>query len=202
MVWSIMLAGAAILAAVSPARGATLTVGSATLLQNQQANLDVSITGVSNLFGFQFGLTFDPTVVQVVDVTEGSFLSSFCTGAPPDPCTFFSPPLTIDNATGIVDLLGATLAGADVATGSGVLATLTVRGVGPGTSGLTLTDPLLLLLTTDDLVATAPEQTVSGVISVEGGDVVVPEPATMVLTLLGFGAAALRRVAPPNRSSS
>ena len=38
--------------------------------------VDVDITNVSDLYGYQFDLTFDPNVLQAVSSTEGTFLSS------------------------------------------------------------------------------------------------------------------------------
>ncbi|MBX5326618.1 MAG: PKD domain-containing protein [Candidatus Bathyarchaeia archaeon] len=76
----------------------------------------VDVTGVGNLLSFQCGFYFNPTVLQVVSVSEGGFLSN--NGA--DPILTF--PGTIDNVNGEVIPFGYGLLGVDKAkTGSGHL---------------------------------------------------------------------------------
>src|SRR5690349_16751681 len=54
--------------------------------------VDVNVSGVADLYAFQFDLTFDPTLLFAVLVTEGGFL-------PGGGTTFFIPG-TIDNVGG------------------------------------------------------------------------------------------------------
>ncbi len=37
--------------------------------------LDVMLTGITDLYGYQFSLPFDPTLLQAIAVTEGPFLA-------------------------------------------------------------------------------------------------------------------------------
>ena len=67
--------------------------------------LDVLVTDVLDLYGFEFNLAFDPGVVRVNDTFAGSFLA--LGGA-----TFFIPGL-IDNAAGTVSFVADTLIGPD-----------------------------------------------------------------------------------------
>ncbi len=78
-------------------------------------------TGVS---GFSIGLTFDPTIVHITTVAQGSLVVA-------DPsCTFIPNP---DNATG---KLCIQVACATSLSGSGDFATITFQGQGVGTSNL------------------------------------------------------------------
>src|SRR5580693_6858462 len=38
--------------------------------------VEVDVTGITDLYAFQFDLTFDPTLLSAVSVTEGAFLPS------------------------------------------------------------------------------------------------------------------------------
>ena len=95
----------------------------------EQFTIDLVIADVSNLYGWQVNVTFNPSVLNVDKVTEGPFLKSANKTAMPKP--------SIDNSRGYV-LAAATLmppyppAGA---TGSGVLAniTFTVKSGGGST---------------------------------------------------------------------
>lgn len=134
----------------------------------------VNVADVADLYAFQFDFTFDPSVVGAVDVTEGSFLST--AGS-----TLFEPG-TIDNPLGTITFIAGTLVGAPPgASGSGTLATIRLMGLAPGTSGLTLSNVILLDSALADIRA-----------EIGGGSVsIVPEPATLVL--VSFGLAALGR---------
>jgi len=93
--------------------------------------VDVTVTDVNNLYGWQFLMHFDPDVVQVDNVTEGPFLGS--TGETPFPL-----PPTIDNDQGFV-IAGSTFQlpfPADGVTGNGVLATIAFSVTGRGTINL------------------------------------------------------------------
>ena len=60
----------------------------------QTFDVDVNVTGASDLYAYQMDLTFDPTVLSALSVTEGPFL-------PGGGTTFFIPG-TIDNVGGSV----------------------------------------------------------------------------------------------------
>src|SRR5580658_4444822 len=81
--------------------------------------LDVNISNVRDLYGFQFDLSLAPGVLSAVSITEGSFLAGG--GA-----TFFIPG-TIDNTAGAIALTANALLGSGPGVGdSGTLAVLTV----------------------------------------------------------------------------
>lgn len=90
----------------------------------------INIEAVRNLAGFQFDVVFDPTVLEVVSVEEGTFLSA--TGS-----TYWLPP-NIDNATGVIADIACAKTGSGGATGTGTLASITFRAVGGGESDIRL----------------------------------------------------------------
>src|ERR1017187_8890134 len=65
-----------------------------TVALGQTFTLSVNISGAADLYGYQFDLGFNPTVLQAISVTEGAFLG---TGGP----TIFLPG-TIDNVGGSI----------------------------------------------------------------------------------------------------
>jgi len=93
-------------------------------------SVNLTATDVSELFLWQFNMSFNPAVLQAVSVIEGSFLKQAGTTMRPD------EPL-IDNATGLV-LAGWALFPYPEhgASGSGVLATVTFKVIAEGQSQL------------------------------------------------------------------
>jgi hypothetical protein len=148
--------------------------------------VDVDITNVSDLYGFQFDLTFNPNVLQAVSSTEGTFLSSG--GA-----TYFVPG-TNDNVGGTVaataDTLLAAIPGVN---GGGELAVFTFDAIGAGTSAIGIQNEILL----DSNLNVIPDTTTGGAVTVTSGTATAPEidPASALaaLTLLLGSMAVLRR---------
>jgi general secretion pathway protein D len=138
--------------------------------------VDVLISGASDLYGFQFDLTFNPNVLQASSVTEGSFLSG-------GGSTFFVPG-TIDNAGGNIfataDTLLSPVPGVN---GSGTLAIFDFISVGSGNSPLDLANVIALDSTLDTITVST-----SGA-SVSVPAVAVPEPGGALI--LGLGVAAI-----------
>jgi hypothetical protein len=89
---------------------------------------DVMVEDVANLYTFEFELSFDPALVEGVQVEPGGFLS-------PD----WELQNTIDNDDGLLIYALSQLNPTEPVTGSGALATITWRGVATGTSPITLT---------------------------------------------------------------
>jgi len=92
------------------------------------ATTDVLVENVDNLYGFELHITFDPTLVEGVQVQPGSFLS-------PD----WEIDNTIDNANGIIDYALCQLNPSLPKSGDGILATITWRGKAVGTSPIHFT---------------------------------------------------------------
>ena len=136
----------------------------------------VEISSVSDLYAFQFDISFDPAILSAIDVTEGSFL-------PGGGFTFFIPG-SIDNIGGSIsftaDILLTAVSGVS---GSGTLADLQFQALTVGTSPVNLSNVILL----DSNLSDIPYNTSNGSVSP------VPEPATMLLLgsgllgLVGYG---------------
>lgn len=157
--------------------GAVLFPDSATVGVGDSFSIPVKITAVSDLYAFQFDVSFDPATLQLGQVTEGAFLA---TGG----ATFFVAP-TIDNLAGSATFVMNSLVGPGPGvSGSGDLAILHFGAAAPGSSPVTLSNIILLDSTLADLA-----------IEIEAGQVdvepvtAVPEPGTAILAgglLLGF----------------
>jgi hypothetical protein len=108
---------------------------SQTLTLGDTITIEIQASGVTDLYGMQFDLSFDETKLQYISITEGQFLQS---GA----STFEVGPTSTSN--GLIDnyaitRLSPATTGVD---GSGVLATIEFQALAIGTSSLTLSDTL------------------------------------------------------------
>lgn len=114
-----------------------LSAGSATEPVGATFAIPVSISNVTDLFAFQFDLSFDPSIVQLQSITEGPFLPTAGT-------TFFLPG-TIDNTAGTATFTADALIGPiSGVSGSGVLADFNFEALSEGTSNLTLSNAILV----------------------------------------------------------
>ena len=151
--------------------GSLLTIGSAQVSPGDQITVPVEILGVTDLYAFQFDVSFNPSIISAVSITEGPFLPS----AGP---TFFIPG-TIDNGVGVVSFTADTLLGnIPGASGSGALAFLTLVADAPGTSPLSLSNAILLDSNLGDISFT----TQDGQVIVNN----VPEPSTLSVLAVGL----------------
>jgi len=138
---------------------ATISIQSSPLLASpsQPITLNVTVSGIADLYAFQFDIVVDPGVLSASSVTEGPFLAGAGT-------TLFIPG-TIDNIAGTITSTADTLIGAVAgASGSGTLATtfFTVLDTAPsGASPVTLSNVILLDSNLNDIAATSEQGTVN-----------------------------------------
>lgn len=158
------------LALLSPVQAApVLEMSSATSATG--LDLTVRVKDISDLYGFQFTLNFDRTLLTAVGGTEGSFLMG--AGS-----TFFDPGL-IDNGAGSIAFVFNTLVSAvDGVDGSGDLATFSFDVVQAGLAGFSFSDVLFLDSALNDIPV------VSSGLLVQVGE--VPEPGSLWLAGLGL----------------
>jgi len=159
--------------ATTPSDGGTFTV-------------DVNVSGVTDLYGYQLDLAFNPGVLSAVSVAEGPFLAS---GG--NPTTFL--PGTIDNVGGTVALNADAINGpVSGVSGSGELLAFTFDAIGTGTSSLAIQNEIL----NDSGFNIIPDKPVGSMVTVSAGVASAPEidsaSAVSALTLL-FGSVVVLR---------
>jgi hypothetical protein len=170
----------AVFASAGLIRGADATAivsvdtGTPTVSVGTSMVVNVDITAVSDLYGFQFDLGFNPTVLSVGVSNEGTLL-------PGGGATFFVPG-TNDNVGGSVTATADTLLTAiSGVTGTGTLASFDFTAIGAGISALTLSNLFFL----DSSLTPIVDYTTSGGLVTVNQATSIPEPST--LGLLGLG---------------
>ena len=141
--------------------------------------IPISITGATDLTAWQFDLAFNPAIVQVNSVNEGTFLSAFGQ-------TMYVPGF-IDNTAGLIS--GVADAYIDLApnpSGDGVLANIEFVALAPGISSLNFSNVFLNWLDSGFDISNG-QITVTGTTS-------VPEPTTLVLLVIGLVPLGLQRL--------
>jgi len=103
---------------------------------NAKFTVKVNVSLVSDLFYWQVGLVFNPTVLRGINFTEGPFLKA-------GGSTVWQPG-NIDNNEGVITPYGAALTGGAGVSGNGTLAYITFEVKDTGASPLLLEDVLLL----------------------------------------------------------
>lgn len=98
--------------------------------------IDIKVTDVNDLYGWEFQLSYDGTLLNGTSVTEGTFLSSAGT-------TWFRK-INFSDTLGLVWYTCTLLGDTEGATGSGVLATITFKVVAEGSCTLDLHDTKLV----------------------------------------------------------
>jgi hypothetical protein len=170
------------MSAVSASATPILSIGPPTTTANvgDTVELNISITGVVDLYVFGVDLLFDPTRLSFVDTTEGAFPAAggdfFIPGS--------VPPERLDTVAGIcnVFLLGAS--------GDGILAFARFQVLAAGTSLITLQDPMFL----DSALQNISFDVDPGSAEVIGLASAVPDqPTTMLLLASALAVAACLR---------
>jgi general secretion pathway protein D len=154
-----------------------VSVGSTSVNVGATFALPVDVAGVSDLYAYQFDVTYNPALLELQSIAEGPFLG---TAGP----TFFTPG-SIDNSVGAATFWANALIGSiPGASGDGEIASLTFRALAAGTSAVSPASVILLDSNGNDIDFTA-----------ESGSVTapIPEPGTAVLVAVALAALAFRR---------
>jgi len=130
----------------------------------------VNIGSVSDLFSYQFDLSFNPAVISATGMSEGPFLA---TGG----STMFLPG-SIDNVAGTIAFTANSLVGeVPGINGAGTLVTINFQALASGSSSMDLSNVILLNSSFSDI----PFVTIAGTVSPSA----VPLPSS--LWLIGPG---------------
>ena len=116
---------------IPPGVGFSFSTTETNLLAEDMITLNLNAENITDLAGWQADITFDPNVLEVVEVSEGDFLKSEGGG------TFFQAG-TIDNTKGkITSLYSARIAESGVS-GTGTLLSVTFKAKAAGETQVTL----------------------------------------------------------------
>jgi len=164
-------------AAASPI--VSIVPDSSTINQGDTFFLDVNITGVTDLYGFQFDLSYDPSILLANDISEGAFLAS--SGNP----TLFLPG-DMSTPGNIAFNIGLILGGVPGATGDGTLARVSFTAASGGSSSISLSN----LLFQDSIGDFIEPDTLNASVDVNASSTApVPEPGTLMLVGSGIAMA-------------
>jgi len=159
---------------VSSAFAGTISVQPSPLdvMAGQTFALEISASGITDLYAFQFDLGFTPGILAASSVTEGPLLVSGGT-------TIFVPGV-IDNVTGTISFTADSLVGSvPGVSADGVLAIVQMQAHGSGEGPITLANVVLLDSALSEIIAA----TRDGSVSVSG----VPEPRSCALCVVPVG---------------
>lgn len=172
---SLALGSVALLCALSAAPAvAAPTVslgGPASVAPGQSFQLGVSASGFSDLYAYQFDISFDPALFKAIGAVQGSFLST--AGS-----SFFDGG-SIDNVAGTISFIFESLIGPGAgAVGDGELLQLTFEAIGPvNTAGNFSINSFSAL---DSSLAAID-------VALVGRAVAIPEPSVLATALLAVG---------------
>ena len=116
---------------MSPGTGFTFSTDATSIRVGDTFTVHISAEKVTDLAGWQFDLTFNPDVLEAVEVSEGDFLKT--SGG-----TAFFQQETIDNTIGEITGLTAALISESGVTGTGTLLSITFKAKAGGESQIDL----------------------------------------------------------------
>lgn len=112
----------------------TLDPLAATVAVGDKATVDIVVRGVTDLYGIQLTLNFDPSKVEVLDADPATTGVQITRGTCPQPDFWVRN--GADNVTGVVSYTVAALNPSPPCNGDGVVASIEFRGLDEGDSAL------------------------------------------------------------------
>lgn len=155
--------------------------------------VDVRIEGVTDLYGYQLDIGFDPAILAVQGLTEGDFLA--------DGGSTFWIEGALDSDAGLLAGTSSILIGAvPGVSGKGTLFSIRMRALAEGSSNLTASSAILLGSDLSGIEATIANGRVTVVKSEVPGE--VPEGNSGALAILGFAMALATKWRRTHRSTA
>jgi LysM repeat protein len=163
MLLTVAIPGAAGSAAVVKADGTQVLLdpSTTTLPVGGVAAVDIKIVGVTNLYGVEVRLSFDPTKLSVQDAVQFQTGIQIQPGTLPNPSDGFVAVNSVDNAAGTIVYAITLLAPAAPVSGSGTLARITFRGLANGQVNVIFTAVSLLDNLTQPLTTSTGNATIT-----------------------------------------
>lgn len=125
------------------ANGTTTLVSPATteVVIGNKTTVDIRVENVTDLFGVEVHLTFDPALLEVEDADAGKAGVQIASGPFLNP--YFTAQNDVDQAAGKIDFSVSQGPSDAAVSGSGVVATITFEGKAAGTSALSFSNVVL-----------------------------------------------------------
>ena len=139
----------------------SVSPSSTTLQAGQSATLAVRITDVQNLYAYDITLHYDPSIIEVTSIDNGSFFKGGFTAAQ-----------ILDKTAGTAQLAFTSIPPFNVQSGSGELATFKLKAKAGGSARISIENIQLLRKDATAISATS----TSGQVTVSGGAAVTEAP--------------------------
>jgi hypothetical protein len=181
-----------LIAAVPTAADPIISVipASTNVSQGDSFSIDILISGAIDLYAFQLGILFEPTILAASNPIQGTILLGAGTTIPFDTSFVF-----IDNVFGEILHLDSLVGPISGAQGDGTVLTLTFEALAVGMSAISVGQvqglPTELLDSATPFPSLIPFTVRDAVVTVS--PTAVPEPSTLLLLLSGMAVSAVGR---------
>ena len=133
----------------------------ASVYASNTVTVDIRIEDVTDLYGAEVHLSFDPARIEVVDADPARPGTQIQEGTFPDPGQGFVATNNTDNSAGTIDYAMTLLSPAPAVSGSGVVASITFHGKAEGTSPIAFVSVLLSDPSANEIPATSEDGSIT-----------------------------------------